>query len=268
MTMAVEPPEGSMSLTPLQDECYKLLKEKQYKSCEILARMELAKAEQEGRDTRIAWALLGDCAQLTQQYSRAISFYRHIQSFESPHKYRLKEAQCLQALGNVVEASSVLEVIPQDQRNVTIHMTLGNLYLVSGRNNSACECFLESLIQNPYTLEAVEWLAVLGTDKAQVLDAVHTGFGRQNNNNQSLLPVKDLISAHFAKHHHQTASALQQFAKIEQEFPNNVYLLLKIATLQVSFVSFPFIFEESLGLVSSRFTTRSYAQYINYVLLE
>jgi tetratricopeptide (TPR) repeat protein len=236
MTMTVDGLEGnppfSVTLTPLQDECFKLLKAKQYKSCEILARMELAKAEQEGRDARVAWALLGDCAQLTQQYSRAISFYRRIQAFGS-QKYRLKEAQCLQALGNVVEASSVLEVVPREQRSLTIHMTLGNLYLASGRIPSACDCFLESLVQNPYTLEAVEWLAVLGTDKSQVLDAVKTGF-IENGYDQSMLPVKELISAHFSKHKHQTASALQQFIKLEQEFPNNVYLLLKIATLQVS----------------------------------
>ena len=87
----------SNGLTPLQEECFKLLKAKQYKSCEILARMELAKAELEGRDSRVAWALLGDCAQLTQQYRRAISYYRRIQVFGS-YKYRLKEAQCLQGM--------------------------------------------------------------------------------------------------------------------------------------------------------------------------
>jgi len=231
MTMAVDGIDSntpfSASLTPLQDECYKLLKAKQFKSCEILARMELCKAEQEGRDARVAWALLGDCAQLTQQYYQAICFYRRIQSFGS-YKYRLKEAQCLQALGNVVEASSVLEVIPSDQRTLTIHMTLGHLYLASGRNASARDCFLESLIKNPYTFEAIEWLAVLGAEKSQVLDAC------LRNRDQNLLPVKELISAHFAKHRHQTSSALQQFTKLEQEFPNNVYLLLRIATLQVS----------------------------------
>ena len=236
--MTVDALEGNLpfsaSLTPLQDECYKLLKAKQYKSCEILARMELAKAEQEGRDARVAWALLGDCAQLTQQHTRAISFYRRIQSIGS-HKYRLKEAQCLQALGNVVEAASVLEVVPRDQRTLTIHMTLGHLYLASGRNTSACDCFLESLIHNPYTLEAVEWLAVLQTEKQQVLDAVRVGFTRNGYEQSSMIPVKELISAQFAKHRHQTDPALQQFTKLEQQFPNNVYLLLKIATLQVRF---------------------------------
>jgi tetratricopeptide (TPR) repeat protein len=235
--MTVDALEGnpvfSVSLTPFQNECFKLLKAKQYTSCEMLARMELAKAEQEGRDARVAWALLGDCAHLTHQYNRAISFYRRIQGFGS-YKYRLKEAQCLQALGNVVEASSVLEVVPRDQRNLTIHMTLGHLYLASGRTASACECFLESLVQNPLTLEAVEWLAILGTDKTQVLDAVKAGYA-QNGHNQPMIPVKELISAHFAKHRHQTAAALQQFTGLEQQFPNNVYLLLKIATLQVSF---------------------------------
>ena len=192
--------------------------------------MELAKAEHEGRDTRAAWALLGDCAQLTQQYRRAISFFRRIQQ---SHKYRLKEAECLQALGNVVEASSVLEIVPRESRTLTIHMTLGHLYLASGRNSSASECFLESLLHNPYTLEAMEWLAVLGTDKNLVLEAVKSGFARNGYDQSSLIPVKELINAHYAKTRHQTSSALQMFAKLEQEFPNNVYLLLKIATLQV-----------------------------------
>jgi tetratricopeptide (TPR) repeat protein len=235
MTMAIDTNEegnsSSPSFTPLQDECFKLYKEKQYKSCEILARMELALAEQEGRDVRAAWTLLGDCAHSTKQYSRAISYYRRIHACGS-HKYRLKEAQCLQALGNVVEASSVLEVIPREQRSLTIHMTLGNLYLATGRTASACGSFLDSLVANPYALEAVEWLAILGTEKSHVVEAVTRGF-KQNGYDQSLVPINELISAHFAKHRHLTASALQLFTKLEKQFPNNVYLLLKIATLMV-----------------------------------
>mmetsp|Transcript_41263 Transcript_41263/g.99394 ORF Transcript_41263/g.99394 Transcript_41263/m.99394 type:complete len:145 (-) Transcript_41263:450-884(-) len=90
MTMAIDDQEqgnsSSNSLTPLQDECFKLYKDKQYKSCEILARMELSLAEQEGRDATIAWTLLGDCAHSTQQYSRAISCYRRIQMWYGSHK--------------------------------------------------------------------------------------------------------------------------------------------------------------------------------------
>jgi hypothetical protein len=54
--------------TPLQEECYRLLQSKQYKSCEILARMELSTAEKQGRDARVAWSLLGECSHATQQY--------------------------------------------------------------------------------------------------------------------------------------------------------------------------------------------------------
>lgn len=232
--------EHHPSLTTLQEECYQLLQQKQFKSCEILAQMELAKAEQEGRDVRVAFALLGECAHHTQQYNRAISYYRKIQysfsSGSSSHTYRLKEAQCLQSLGNVVEASSLLELIPRHERNLTMHMTLGNLYLASGRNANACECFLESLRLHPYALEAVEWLAVLGVEKQLVVEAVAGGLASRNNkksSNTPLIPIQDLISAHFLKHRHQTATALQHFSKLERDFPNNVYLLLKIAVLQV-----------------------------------
>ena len=237
MTMAVDnhgqESSSSRTFTPLQDECFRLYKEKQYKSCEILTRMELSLAEQEGRDSTIAWTLLGDCAYSTKQYSRAISCYRRIQIWYGSHKYRLKEAQCLEALGNVVEAYSVLEVIPREQRSVTIHMTLGNLYLASGRTTSARESFLDSLVMNPYTLEAIERLAMVGTEKSRVVEAVTRGL-KQKGNEVPLIPIMDMISAHFAKYSHNTTGSLQLFTELERKFPNNVYLLLKIATLLVS----------------------------------
>lgn len=227
----------STPLTPLQEECYRLLQAKQYKSCVVLTQMELSVAEKEGKDTRVAWAFLGECAQLTQQYNKAISYYRKIQHFGS-YKYRLKEAQCLQALGNVVEAASVLELIPHHERNLTIHMTLGQLYIACGRPSSACECFLRSLVENPMTLEAIEWLAVLGVkDKAQVLEAVEKGCkkiqeDRTRNDLSGIVPVKEFVTAQFAKARHQTGTALQLFIALEKLFPNSVYLLLKIANLQ------------------------------------
>ena len=218
------------ALTPLQRECVELFKARQFKSCEIAARMELSLCEKEGRDSRMAWALLGDCAQSTQQYRTAVSFFRRLKA----PKYRWKEAQCLQALGNVVEASSVLEMVPNKFRTLEMNMTLGNLYVASGRDMSAIEAFLESLTQNPYALEAVEWLATLNADKNQVLEAIQKGFAaKETNNEEALLPVNELVAAHFAKIRHLTAVALQQFSALEKMYPNNVYLLLRIATLQV-----------------------------------
>lgn len=221
-------------MTPLQTECHRLLKAKQYRSCDILAQLELTKAEQEGRDCAVSWAMVGDCAMMRGQYNKAIEYYRRVVS----HKYRLKEAQCLQALGNVVEAASVLERIPRKERDLTIYTTLGTLYLMCGRINSACECFLNSLIKNPMTMEAIEWLAVLGmTDKVVVLDAIDKGFegipGGQGGKNAAI-PVKEFVDALFAKGHHQTSTALQKFRALGQKFPNNTYILLNMALLQVS----------------------------------
>jgi anaphase-promoting complex subunit 7 len=199
--------------------------------------MELSRAEQEGRPTECAWAFLAECAQLTQQHSKAVHYYRRIQNFGS-YKYRLKEAQSLQALGNVVEASSVLELIPHHERNLTINMTLGQLYIASGRTSSACECFIQSILENPMVLEAIEWLAALGiTDKSIVLDAVEKGCkrisGQQKGNDLStIVPVKEFVTAQFANTRHQIVSALQLFTALENMFPNNIYLMLKIANLQ------------------------------------
>ena len=259
--------------TPLQEECYRLLQSKQYKSCEILARMELSTAEKQGRDTRVAWSLLGECSHATQQYARAVSYYRRIQyafaggvSVSSQNyyanTYRLKEAQCLQALGNVVEASSVLERIPKADRNVTMHMLLGNLYMASGRTTNASECFIASLAQNPFCIEAIEWLAALGTDKPVVLNAINSGVARkkleegENHDDYSsavlISTVRELVEAQFARYRHQTAPALQLFVKLERDFPNNVYLLLKIATLQVGHdLNFVFMYEYVSNLLKA-----------------
>ena len=183
---------SSQSLTPLQEECIKLLHAKQYQSCAILAGLELSKAEQESRDTRTAYAILGDCAHMTEQYNKAISYYRKVQllgggggggggsnsnSNTYNHRYRIKEAQCLQALGSVVEAASVLETIPEVERTLQIHMTLGQLYVASKRPMAATQCFIASLKHNPFTFEAIEWLTITGkVDKNDILDAINIGF--------------------------------------------------------------------------------------------
>jgi len=219
---------SSTPLSRLQREIVDLFEARQYKSCEILARMEKSRAEREGRDPRMAVAMLGDCAHETQQYRKAVSFYRCI---ESP-KHRWKEAQCLQALGNVVEASAVLEMVPQNARTLAMNMTLGNLYVASGRSNAAQESFLDSLNQNPYALEAIEWLATLGADKNLVLASIKKGFVGVTEEDV-MVPVLDFAAAHFAKSRHQNASALQQFVALERLYPNNVYLLLNIGTIQV-----------------------------------
>jgi tetratricopeptide (TPR) repeat protein len=207
----------SNELTPLQEECWKIFQAKQFKSCEILARMDLSSAEQQGRDCRISWSLLGDCALEQKNYTEALNWYHRISS----RSYRLKEATCLAQLGNVVEASSVLEMVVPSERTLTMNMTLANLYLASGRNHSAMECFFSALQQNPCTLEAVEWLAMLGAPMDQVLSVIVSP------------EIQALVKAIFAKHRNQLSSALSQFTALEQNFPNNVYLLLKIATLLV-----------------------------------
>lgn len=227
-------------MSPLQVECRNLLKAKQYRSCEILAKLELSRADQEGRDPTITYALIGDCAMETQQYNQAIEYYRRVNSV----KYRLKEAQCLKSLGNLVASAHVLEMIPRKDRDLTIAMFLGQLYLAIGRPNSACECFLNSLTKNPMTMEAVEWLAALGTtDSAVVLEAIHRGFATMaSERNTSMevemanaaLPVKDFVMAHFARGRHQSGLALQMFKALDQKYPNNTYILLNIAYLKVS----------------------------------
>jgi len=209
-----------------------------------VAALELSRTEKANQATAVLLEILGDCAQATQQYKRAISFYRraslqyHVTGHPSMSeaKLRCKEAQCLSSLGSVVEASSVMERIPAQMRTLGMCMTLGHLYVASGRHADATRMFLDSLSLNPYALEAVEWLAILGADRNVVLEAVEKALVAKSGDEMdtsSGLPVVDIVSAHFLMHRHQSKLALDHFVKLEQEFPNNVFLLLKIATLQL-----------------------------------
>jgi anaphase-promoting complex subunit 7 len=221
-----------------------LLRAKQYKSCEVVAALELSKTEKKNEPTAVLLEILGDCAQASQQYKRAISFYRRAslqhavtgRPSMSEAKLRCKEAQCLSSLGSVVEASSVLEEISPQMKTLGMCMTLGHLYVASGRNTDAIRMFLDSLSLNPYALEAVEWLAILGADRNVVVGVVEKAMVAKSGtelDTSSSLPVVDIVSAHFLMHRHQSKLALDHFVQLEQEFPNNVFLLLKIALLQL-----------------------------------
>lgn len=245
-TMTTQEQDGNhhSSLTPIQKECVELLRAKQYKSCEVVASLELAKTEKANEPTFLLLEILGDCSQATQQYKRAISFYRraalqhHVNSNSgmSEAKLRCKEAQCLSSLGSVVEAATVMETIPAQMRTLTMCMTLGRLYVASGRKVDAIQMFLRSLSLNPYALEAVEWLAILGADRTEVEGVVEKTMVAKSGDEMDIsagLPVVELLVAHFLFHRNQSKLALDQFIKLEKEFPDNVFLLLKIATLQL-----------------------------------
>jgi tetratricopeptide (TPR) repeat protein len=244
MTSQSEETSHHASLTPIQRECAELLRAKQYKSCEMVASLELSRTEKANQPAALLLEILGDCAQATQQYKRAISYYRraslqhHVmgRSPLSEAKLRCKEAQCLSSLGSVVEASGVLEIVPAKMRTLGMCMTLGHLYVATGRHSDASRMFLDALSLNPYALEAVEWLAILGADRNVVLEVAEKALVTKSGSDvdtSSVLPVVDIVSAHFLMHRHQSKLALDHFVKLEKQFPNNVYLLLKIATLQL-----------------------------------
>mmetsp|Transcript_24135 Transcript_24135/g.29623 ORF Transcript_24135/g.29623 Transcript_24135/m.29623 type:complete len:619 (+) Transcript_24135:62-1918(+) len=48
-----------------------------------------------------------------------------------------------------------------------------------------------------------------------------------------LLPIEDMIVAHFQSHQNMHRAALLKYKELDAQYPNNIYLLLKIATLQM-----------------------------------
>lgn len=212
--------------------------------------------------------ILGDCGHFQSQYRRAVGYYRraiqHRRShFLSNHSssalpmdqaqtrpeanLRIKESRSLTKLGNTVEASSILESsVPKNNpfRNFTMSLDLGNMYLISDRKSDARKSFMDALRRNPYALEAVERLAILKADRSEVVKCVGEGMmhpsrvdkendATTNKSSGALLPVQEVVNATFYSHRtNHAASALSMWTKLNEEYPNHVFVLSQIAMLQ------------------------------------
>ena len=120
-----------MVATPLQSECLALFQAKQYQSCEIIAQLELAQSPKTSV-AAIPLEIIGDCAQATQQYRRAISYFRKAALLvQDDSQLRWKEAQCLAQLGSIMEGADILERKPN--LNLGMLMKTGNSKIQSGR---------------------------------------------------------------------------------------------------------------------------------------
>ncbi len=221
------------SLTDFQKEIYSLYQSKQWKSAEILARFDLSHCISNGKSQHFSLAILAECAWEQHQYVHAKQFYQRLYAYDE-NQYRWKEAQCLHKLGCPVEAAGVLEQIPHNCRTLSMNMMLGDLYEANTRHSSATAAYLHALRQNPFALEAAERLAKLGADRNVILDAMNEGARSKGiGPSAELENVQELVSALVAKHKFQTATALQQLTKLGQIYPDNIYLLLKLANVHL-----------------------------------
>lgn len=218
----------SQPLTPLQKEAILLLADKQYASCEFLARLDLSKCQKENRSEQVDIGLLAECAFQQGKWVAARDLYETLYLWDE-HTYRYKVACCMQKIGSIIEAVCILEKVPKEMRTLKIHMLLGNLLMAQSRKHQACECYLEVLKINPYTIEAIYALAAAGADKqksSSALDIGHAKHGEQEN-----LITKEMLQVLHSKHRHQTALALQQVETLVDEYPNNLPLMTLQAEL-------------------------------------
>lgn len=219
-------------LTVLQKEAVNLLHQKQFASCEILARLDWSKCVAEKRSELVDVHLLAECCYQQDKWAAAKEFYELLYCYDDA-KYRYKAACCSHKMGSLIEAVCLLEHIPVDSRSLQVHMLLGKLYMATSRKQAAVDAFLCALKENPFALEAVHVLATLGADKTPIttaLSAGHAERGGQEEINAALLS-KEIVLMLTAKHRHQTGLALQLAQKLSTEYPDNVHLLLLQAEL-------------------------------------
>lgn len=193
---------------PLEEECIKLLRAKEYRSCEILAMYHLSSfpPSQSEIDNlaqkATTYEILGDCATYQNQYRRAIAFYKkalaHLKSKRpvtntSLHNIllvqtaaeanlKLKQARTLAQLGDITEAASILDTsIPRSHslRTFAISMELGKLYQMNGRISDAKRSYLDALSRNVYAMEAIEKLVDLNAERSEVMKVVNEAIKKK-----------------------------------------------------------------------------------------
>ena len=210
----------------MQRECLKLLQQQQYASAETLARFDLSRCRLENRSEGFALRVIGDCSLAVGKLAQAQRFYQSLYVHDEVTA-RWKEAQCLEKMGSLVEAASVLEGIEAEKRNMPMNMLLAKLYVANNRTAHASAIFLKALQQCSSNVEAIEYLAQLGVDKSTILRAMDL----PSMDEVTRATFEALVNALVSKYRNQVQTSLQQFAELSEKYPSNVYLKLQGAGL-------------------------------------
>ena len=199
-------------LSPIQLQASELYEQKQYKSAEQLAHLDLAEQKRGynvSLETAVTLEILGDCATSLDSHRQAASLYREGAELIHGHytrtsrrgtsqqacttsweaALRVKQARSLShGTGTLIEATAMLERCfphstnrhrqrqPHALATLESCMLLGTLLRRTERKADAVVEYKFALLKNPYALEAIDQLARLGCNEAALLALVDEGL--------------------------------------------------------------------------------------------
>jgi tetratricopeptide (TPR) repeat protein len=203
-----------------------------------------------------SFELIGDALRAKREVKRALNYYRmagqqkkfvkaassaskasnseqsqdfssHINGDRYELSLILKECQCLIDMKDSSAALTVLETVPQRQRDLRYYIMSGDLYLESNLKEKAKISFKEALSLCPFAIEIIKKLIVLGIDDGTLIHIVNQTC--KDEDFQVLMEhdrwYEQLISIIFYVRTYQVQKSIHAIPKLLGVFPKNIFLL-------------------------------------------
>ncbi|KAI8051169.1 hypothetical protein BDF22DRAFT_692248 [Syncephalis plumigaleata] len=156
----------------------------------------------------------------------------------------IEYAECCLKVNDWETARLKLEGLARDRRTLSVWRLLAKVYQLQGNFDAATDCYVTILKEQPFAIEAATALIGLGVSLTKVNKFIQMSALNMaaKDNGHSLVDVNDdilrwiaaYIRAENSYNMNNYQGALKLYRALEQRYPKNTHLGLKIANCQVN----------------------------------